>query len=72
MALDNATFGNPRFVILKRYLMLESIKSMLCTYEIHPLSLGNSVGTSLIIGNLMRIRVTSLKWTWLGLEWPPA
>ena len=28
--------------------------------------------TSLIIGNSMTIRVTSVKWTWLGLEWPPA
>ena len=29
------------------------------------------LGTSLIIGNVMRIRVISVKWTWLGLEWPP-
>ena len=24
-----------------------------------------------IIGNVMIIRVTSVEWTWLGLEWPP-
>jgi hypothetical protein len=29
------------------------------------------LGTSLIIGNFMSIRVTSVEWTWLGLEWPP-
>ena len=34
---------------------------MLSTSKIHPFSLGN----------LMRIRATSLEWTWLGLEWPP-
>ena len=37
---------------------------MLCTSRMHPLSLGNYLGTSLIIGNLMRIRVTSVEWTW--------
>jgi hypothetical protein len=30
------------------------------------------LGTSLVIRNLMVIRVTSVEWTWLGLEWPPA
>ena len=29
-------------------------------------SLGNYLRTSLIIGNLMIIRVTSVEWTWLG------
>ena len=31
--------------------------------------LGNRLGTSLIIGNLMISRVTSVEWTWLGLQW---
>ena len=51
--------------------MLKFLSSMLCTSKIHPFSLGNYLGTSLIIGNLMIIRVTSVEWTWLGLEWPP-
>ena len=50
--------------------MLKFVSSMLCTSIIYPFSLGNYLGTSLIIGNLMIIRVTSVKWTWLGLEWP--
>ena len=37
------------------------------TSKIRPL--GNYLGPSVIIENLMRIRVTSVKWTWLGLEW---
>ena len=45
---------------------------MLCTSKIHPFSLGNYLETSLTIENLMRIRVTCAKWTWLGLEQPPA
>jgi hypothetical protein len=52
--------------------MLNFLSSMLCTYRIHPFSLGNYLRTSLIIGNLMIIRVTSVEWTWLGLEWPLA
>ena len=51
--------------------MLKFLSSMLCTSKRHPFSLGNYLGTSLIIGNLMKIRVTSVEWTWLGLEWPP-
>ena len=51
--------------------MLESFSFMICASEMRPFSLGN-VGTSLIVGNVMRIRVTSVEWTWLGLEWPPA
>ena len=47
--------------------MLKLFSSMLCTYEIHPFSLGNYLETSLIIGSLMIIRVTSVGWTWLGL-----
>ena len=45
---------------------------MYSTSKIHPFSLGNYLGTSLIVGHLMRIRVTSVDWTWLRLEWPPA
>ena len=30
------------------------------------------LGTSLIIRNLMIIRVTSVEWTLLSLEWPPS
>ena len=45
---------------------------MLCASKIHPFSLGNHLGTSLIIGNLMIVRVISVKGTWLGLEWPPS
>ena len=49
--------------------MLKYLSSMLCTSNIHPFSLGNYLGTSLIIWNLMRIRVITVEWTWLGLEW---
>ena len=49
--------------------MLIIFSSMLCTSKIHPFSLGNYLGTSLIIGNLMKIRVTSVEWTWLELAW---
>ena len=51
--------------------MLKFFSSMLCTSKVYPFSLGNYLGTSLITGNFMRIRVTSVEWTWLGLEWPP-
>jgi hypothetical protein len=52
--------------------MLKFLPSMLFTSKIHPFSLGNYLGASLIIGILMMTRVTSVQWTWLGLEWPPA
>jgi hypothetical protein len=52
--------------------MLKFLSSMLCTSKIHPFSLGNYLGTSLIIVNFMIIRVASVEWTWLGLEWPLA
>ena len=52
--------------------MLKFLSSMLYTSKIHPFALRNYLGTPLIIGNLMRIRVTSVKWTWAGLEWPLA
>ena len=51
--------------------MLQFFSSMVCTSNIHPFSFGMYLGTLYIIGNLMRIRVTSVEWTWLGLEWPP-
>ena len=38
--------------------MLKYLSSMLCTSTIYPFSRGNYWGTSLIIGKLMRIRVT--------------
>ena len=50
--------------------MLRFLSSMLCTSKIHPFTLGNYLGASLIIGNLMRIMVINVGWTWLGLEWP--
>ena len=52
--------------------MLKFFSFMLCTSKIHSLSLGNYLGTSLTIGNLMSIRVTSAEWTWLGLGFSPA
>ena len=52
--------------------MLEFLSSILCTPKIYPFSLGNYVGTSLIVGNLMIIRVTSVEWAWLELKWPLA
>ena len=48
--------------------MLKFLSFMLCTSKIHPFSLGNYLRTSLIIGNFMMIRVTSVEWTWLELE----
>ena len=52
--------------------MLKFLSSMLCTSKIHSFSLGTYLGTPLIIGNFIIIRVTSVEWTWLGLEWHPA
>ena len=46
--------------------MLQFLSSMLCTSRIHSFLLGNYLRTSLIIGNSMIIRVTSVEWTWLG------
>ena len=46
--------------------MLKFISSMLCTSRIHSFSLGNYLRTSLIIGNLIIIRVTSVEWISLG------
>jgi len=48
--------------------MLKSLPSMLCTSKLHPFSLGNFT----YHWDLMIIRVTSVEWTWLGLEWPLA
>ena len=52
--------------------MLKFLSSTLRTSKKHPFSLGNYLGTSLIIGSLMIIRVSSVEWTWLGLVQPPA
>ena len=49
--------------------MLKFLSPMLRTSKIHPFSLGNYLGTSLIIGNSLRIKVTSVEWKRLGLEW---
>jgi hypothetical protein len=46
--------------------MLTFLLSMLCTSRIHPFLLGNYLRTSLIIENLMIIRVASIECTWLG------
>ena len=48
--------------------MLIVFSSMLFIFKIHSFSFGNYLGTSLVMGNLMIIRVTSVEWTWLGLE----
>ena len=50
--------------MLKKFLLC-----YICTSRIHPFSLGNYLVTSLFIGNLMRIRVTSVEWAWLELRW---
>ena len=47
--------------------MLTFCSSMLCKFELHPFSFGNYLGTSLIIGNLMIIRVAGVEWTWMML-----
>jgi hypothetical protein len=44
--------------------MLKFLSLMSCTSKMHPFSLGIYLGTSLIVGNLMRIRVSSVEWTW--------
>ena len=46
--------------------MLGFLSSILSRYKIHPFSLGNYLRTSLIIGNFVRIKATSVEWTWLG------
>jgi hypothetical protein len=46
--------------------MLNFLSPMLCTSDVHPSSLENYLGTSLIVGNVLIIRVTSVKWTWLA------
>ena len=42
--------------------MLKFFSSILCTSKMHPFSLGNYLGTSLIIGILMIIKVTTIEW----------
>ena len=51
--------------------MVKFLSFMLCTSKIHPFHLGTTWELHLSFGNLMIIRVTSVEWTWLGLEWPP-
>jgi hypothetical protein len=46
--------------------MLKFLSSILCISKVRPFSLGNYLRSSLIIGNLMTIRVTSVEWTWVG------
>ena len=53
--------------------MPKFLSSMFYTSTIHPFSFGNYLGTSLIIGTLMIIRVTTrVELTCLGSEWPLA
>jgi hypothetical protein len=56
--------------------MLKFLSSMLCMYiqntSIFTWELLGNFRTSLMIGNLMITRVSSVEWTWLGLELPPA
>ena len=52
--------------------MLKFLSSMFYTSNVHLFSLENYLGTSLIIGDLILIRVTSVEWTCLGLKWRPA
>ena len=49
--------------------MLKFLSSILCTTKIHQFALDFYLGTSLNIGSLMIIRVTSVEWTRLGLKW---
>ena len=49
--------------------MLNLFSSMLRTSKLHPFFTWELLGNSLINGNLMKVRVTSVEWTWLGLEW---
>ena len=59
------------FCHIKEVVNVKILSSMLGTPKTHPFSLGNYLETSLIIGNLMIIMVTSVEWTWFGLEWHP-
>ena len=43
--------------------MLKFLSFVLCIPKLHPFSLENYLGISLIIGHLMRIKVTSVEWT---------
>ena len=52
--------------------MLKFISSMFYMSKNTSFSFKNYLRPLLIIGNLMIIRVTSVEWTWLGLEWPYA
>ena len=66
--LDNAPF---------RIFVLSYQRGSQCYNSFYPCSVRLNyihfhLGTSLIIGNLMKFKVPSVEWTWLGLEWPPA
>ena len=69
MALDDATFRISVVLSCERRVVHAKnfLSSMLCAYEIHAFSLGNYLGTSLTIGDFMKISGTSAAWTWLGL-----
>ena len=41
--------------------MLEFLSFILCTSKTHPFSLGNYLGTSIIVGNLTLIRVIGVE-----------
>ena len=60
------------FCHIREVVNAKILSSMLCTSKIHPSALENYLRTTLIIGNLMVIKVISVEWTWLGLEWPLA
>ena len=48
------------FCHIKEVVNVKILSSMLGTPKTHPFSLGNYLETSLIIGNLMRFRITSV------------
>ena len=48
--------------------MIKFLSSILCTSKVNPFSLGNFT----YHWELNKIRVTSVEWTWLRLEWSPA
>ena len=46
--------------------MLKFFSNVLCTSKIHQFSLGNYLGTSLIFGNLVIIKIISVEWILFG------
>ena len=59
------------FCHIKEAINAQIFSSMLCTSKNIHSQLGTTWETSLIIGNSMRIKVTTVEWTWVGLELPP-